>query len=205
VPRAGDALRLLLDRHQLFAGRRAAGGGDEALGLPRQLTHHVVDLRVDRLGRDLFEHPPGQVVLQRQPEHAAGDDDEHEDQEQRAERAAEAEAAVVDEQRHAQQAEPDVRPHPHLGAADAPGADLLAPPQEQFKQADQTAEDAEGEADGAAAAGPGAGAAAGGEVPDAGGQGGQQGEPTPRPVRAPVGAIEQHGQGPPRGRPGTGP
>ena len=57
------------------AGRRSAS--TSRCGLGAILFEDVPDLGVDRLGRHLFEHEPGQDVLQDEPEHAAAD---HQDQ-----------------------------------------------------------------------------------------------------------------------------
>ena len=126
----------------LLAGQGAAGARDESRGVLDHEPDEPVDLRVDRLGRDLVEHPGrGIDCWSTSPQTPLAITTRKSTISTVLRRPAPAEPAVIDQQRHRQKSEPDVGGHPVLDPADSPGSTFFRPPEGELEEDQQAAGD----------------------------------------------------------------
>ena len=147
--RSETAGTLALGLHRPEA-ETAANGFDDAVSFFAEGVADVADFIVDRFEGDLGGHPARDVILQRGAKHAARDCDDEQPHQNARKGAAKMKAAVEEDKRKAQKAEPQMAAHPGWCSAKAPGGDAFPCTKERGKDHKREAEDAETEADGAA-------------------------------------------------------
>ena len=127
-------------------------GFDGAVSFVSEGAAYVGDFVVNGFERDVGGHDARDVILQGGAEETAGDRDDKEPHQYASECAAEVEAAVEEDERKAEKAEPEMAPHPGLSTAEAPSGDAFARAEQGGKNHERKAEATEDDSDGAAAA-----------------------------------------------------
>src|SRR5487761_120914 len=131
--------------------RTARGRGELICFLPK-LRANVIDLLVNRFHGDFDRNPAGNIDLERRAKNTARNDNEEQNHQHQSERAARMEARVTENDRKANQAEPEMAAHPRLCASHTPHREFLPCTEKSRENHQREASDTEGKADGAPSA-----------------------------------------------------